>query len=76
MFNVQYDSVDLIKQIRATALANLAAGIVLTQFTSEGTTFNGVATAPTQQVLIATERFLDEYYGELITETTPNFYSQ
>ena len=75
MLNVEYDSVDTIRQIRATALANLAAGIVITQFISEGTQITGIACAPTKEVLLATERFLDEYNGELITETTPNFYN-
>jgi hypothetical protein len=75
MFNIKYDALDTIKKIRATALANLAAGVVITEFISEGNQFQGVITAPTGDVLLATELYLDEFYGELITETTPNFYS-
>jgi len=73
MFNILYDSPDTVKSIRAKALDNLVAGIVITEFASEGNQFRGVAAMPTKEVLIATERFLDEFYGELITETTPNF---
>jgi hypothetical protein len=74
-FNVLYDDVATVKAIRATALANLQAGIVLTQFVSEGTQLTGVMAAPTVEVLIATERFLDEYYEQLIVETVPNFFT-
>jgi len=74
-FNVLYDDVATVKAIRATALANLQAGIVLTQFVSEGTQITGVMSAPTVEVLIATERFLDEYYEQLIVETVPNFFT-
>lgn len=76
MFNVQYDDLATIQAIRKTALANLVAGITITEFVSEGTQFKGqVTAADTRAVLLATERYLDEYQGELITETTPNFLS-
>ena len=76
MFNVLYDPLETIKKIRATALANIAAGVTITEFISEGNQFQGLISAPTQDVLLATERYLDEFYGELITETAPNFFSR
>lgn len=72
-FNILYDSVDTVKAIRAQAMTNLATGVTITEFISEGNQFKGVIAAPTHEILRATERFLDEYYGELITETQPNF---
>jgi len=73
MFNILYDTLESIQQIRATALANMQAGVVITEFIREGNQFKGVQAADTKEVLLATERYLDEYYGELITETQPNF---
>jgi hypothetical protein len=74
-FNILYDDVDTIRAIRATALANLSQGILITQWASEGSTFQGVANCNTAELLLATERYLDEYNGNLITETRPNFLS-
>lgn len=73
MFNVKYDDVKLIKTIRATALANLASGVVITTWSSEGSTFSGQVSGDTKEVLLATEAYLDEYNSELVTETRPNF---
>lgn len=73
MFNPDYDSVDTVKAIRAMALTNLASGITVTEFTSEGTSFKGSIQMDTKELLLATERFLDEYSDNLITETRPNF---
>ena len=72
-FNPLYDSPDTIKQIRATALANLVAGVIVTEFISEGSQFQGVVAAKTDELLLATEIFLDEWNGNLVTETQPNF---
>ena len=72
-FNINYDDLETVKAIRATAMANLQSGVTITEFASEGTQFKGVMTFNTFEVLRATERYLDEYYGELITETRPNF---
>jgi hypothetical protein len=73
-FNPLYDSIETVKAIRATALSNLASGIVITEFISEGNQIKGVVAGKTEEILLATERYLDLYYGELITETNPNFY--
>ena len=74
MFNILYDDPAVIKQIRATALANMAAGVTLTQWVAEGKQFQGVLSFESwDEVMYATERFLDEYYNQLVTETAPNF---
>jgi hypothetical protein len=74
MYNILYDDPNVIKQIRATILLNQAAGVTLTEFISEGTQFQGLSSFESwEAALYATERFLDEYYGQLITETAPNF---
>lgn len=75
MFDVKYDSYEVVRKIRAKALENLAAGIVLTEWSSEGSAFKGIVTYNTKEVLLATERFLDEYHNRLVTETVPNFLS-
>ena len=73
MFNVKYDDIKVIKAIRAKALRNLTTGVVITNWSSEGSTFSGQVSANTKEVLIATEQFLDEYYSEHVTQTRPNF---
>lgn len=76
MFDIRYDDFETVKQIRAKALANLAAGLLITEFASEGTSFKGISHGVnTKELLLATERYFDEYNNELITETTPNFNS-
>ena len=75
-FDKRYDSVETIKKIRAKALDNLSNGILITEFNSEGTLIKGFAPCKTDELLLATEIFLDDYYGELVTETTPNFNHQ
>jgi hypothetical protein len=72
-FNPLYDSYDTVIAIRTTAMNNLAAGIIITEFASEGTQFKGVLVGDTMEILLATERYLDQYNGDLITETRPNF---
>jgi hypothetical protein len=75
MFDVKYDSYETVRKIRAKALENLANGVVLTEWNSEGSSFKGVVNYDTKELLLATERFLDEYNGNLVTETVPNFLS-
>lgn len=75
MFDIRYDSYETVRKIRAKALENLADGIVLTEWASEGSAFKGVLAHNTKDLLLATERYLDEYHGQLITQTVPNFLS-
>ena len=74
-FNPRYDDLNTVKAIRAKAMANLVAGITITSFVSEGSQFIGKQSADTKDILIATERYLDQYYGELVTQTAPNFFT-
>lgn len=73
LFDIRYDDVKVIKAIRAKALANATSGVVITNWSGEGQTYSGQVVADTETVLRETLRFLDEYYGNRITQTSPNF---
>lgn len=74
-FDPLYDDLKVIRNIRNVCLTNMAAGITITKFSSEGTTFEGDG-IDTMELFNATTRYLDLYNDNIITETAPNFSSR
>lgn len=68
-----------ILEIRATCIANLAAGVVTTSWSSEGSSETLQQTMSTRVLLEECNAFLQAYdpvtYGKRIKRTSPSFYS-
>ncbi len=72
-FDPRFEDYDLVVKIRKKAIDALAAGVIITSWTAEGTSFSGRTAGNTEEILAATTRYFDEYEGNLVTETLPNF---
>jgi hypothetical protein len=71
----QYYKPEFIKELQKSIQETLLSGVQVTNFVSEGTQFQGIPTGTMEELTIAIERYWDEYNGQLITETQPNFSS-